>query len=123
MAGDPPTDPVLIAGTTGGIPAIARLLRVVARLPMGQVVLPQLDLEMPEAAWQDLEASHAQAGLARLLVDLDATRGDIRPWPGGRQRPSRRPASPSCRRALLPASALHPWMDRTSRCDWKGWRV
>ena len=80
---DPPGHPVLIAGTTAGIPAVARLLRVVARMPLGQVVLPQLDLEMDEEAWGGLEASHAQAGLVRLLADLDATRGDVRPWFGG----------------------------------------
>ena len=32
----PPDHPVLIAGTTAGIPAVARLLRVVARLPLGR---------------------------------------------------------------------------------------
>ncbi len=48
---DPPDYPVLIAGTTAGIPAVARLLRVVARLPLGQVVLPQLDTGMSDEAW------------------------------------------------------------------------
>jgi len=105
----PPDHPVLIAGTTAGIPAVARLLRVVSRLPMGRVVLPQLDLDMPEAAWQDLESSHAQSGLARLLADLGATRGDVRPWPAGAisSVPTSRFALLS--RALLPASALHLW--------------
>jgi ATP-dependent helicase/nuclease subunit B len=109
---DPPDHPVLIAGTTAGIPAVARLLRVVARLPNGQVVLPQLDLGIPPDSWASLEPSHAQAGLARLLTDLDATRDDVRPWDsgaGGNVPPERfRLLS----RALLPASALHDWMDR-----------
>ena len=109
---DPPDHPVLIAGTTAGIPAVARLLRVVARMKRGQVVLPQLDLGMDEAAWSGLEASHAQAGLARLLVDLDATRGDVRVWDSAAP-----DAVPPTRfgmlsRTLLPASALHDWMDR-----------
>ncbi len=106
----PPGYPVLIAGTTAGIPAVAGLLRVVSRLPLGQVVLPQLDLGMDEAAWQGLEASHGQAGLARLLSDLDATRGDVRPWPGdaGAAVPPGRFAVLS--RALLPAAALDDWM-------------
>ncbi|WP_428535283.1 double-strand break repair protein AddB [Rhodopila sp.] len=126
--GSPPADPVLIAGTTAGIPAVARLLRVVARMPNGQVVLPQLDLGMAQAAWDELEPSHAQAGLARLLVDLDATRGDVRPWDSGLGTevsgdfgaagvPRDRAAIPPARfavlsRALLPAAALHDWMDR-----------
>lgn len=109
---DPPPDPVLIAGTTAGIPAVARLLRVVARLPTGLVVLPQLDLAMDEDAWAALEPSHAQAGLARLLVDLDATRGDVRAWPGNPAVPPAR--FPLLSRALLPAPALRDWMDRAS---------
>ena len=108
----PPDHPVLIAGTTAGIPAVARLLRVVARLPLGQVVLPQLDLGMDEPAWAGIETSHAQAGLARLLADLDATRGDVRPWETSIE-PAIPPARfPALSRALLPASALHDWMDR-----------
>jgi ATP-dependent helicase/nuclease subunit B len=108
----PPDEPVMIAGTTAGIPAVARLLRVVARLPTGQVVLPQLDLEMSDEAWTVLEPSHAQAGLARLLADLDATRGDVRLWDhgGGTAVPPKRFGVLS--RTLLPAGALNDWMDR-----------
>jgi ATP-dependent helicase/nuclease subunit B len=107
---DPPDHPVLIAGTTAGIPAVARLLRVVARMPLGQVVLPQLDLGMDEEAWGALEASHPQAGLARLLADLDATRADVRPWPSGASAAVPPARFPVLSRALLPASALHNWM-------------
>ena len=77
----PPDHPVLIAGTTAGIRAVARLLRVVANLPNGQVVLPALDTAMDEDTWAALEPSHPQAGLADLLAGLGATRGDVRPWP------------------------------------------
>jgi ATP-dependent helicase/nuclease subunit B len=109
---NPPDEPVLIAGTTAGIPAVARLLRVVARMPTGQVVLPQLDLGMDGEAWSDLEPSHAQAGLARLLTDLDATRADVRPW--GAEAPVHIPPDRfrMLSRALLPAGALNDWMDR-----------
>jgi ATP-dependent helicase/nuclease subunit B len=110
---EPPPHPVLVAGATAGIPAVGRLLRVVARMPLGQVVLPQLDREMDDETWAELEPSHPQAGLARLLADLDARRGDVLPWPAappGRVPPSR---FPLLSRSLLPASALHAWMDRT----------
>jgi ATP-dependent helicase/nuclease subunit B len=119
-ADDPPDHPVLIAGTTAGIPAVARLLRVVARMNLGQVVLPQLDIGMDEATWGALESSHAQAGLARLLADLDATRADVRPWQSGAVAavPASRFAVLS--RALLPASALHDWMQRGDDVDLDG---
>ncbi|HVY16918.1 MAG TPA: double-strand break repair protein AddB, partial [Rhodopila sp.] len=118
----PSPDPVLIAGTTGGIPAVARLLKVVARMPGGQVVLPQLDLAMSDAAWTALEPTHAQAGLARLLGELGASREDVGVWPSpvmvgaGTGTAGKGTAAGSSRfrllsRALLPAEALHDWMD------------
>jgi ATP-dependent helicase/nuclease subunit B len=78
----PPVHRVLIAGTTAGIPAVARLLRVVAGLDRGQVVLPVLDRGMDDATWEALEDSHPQAGLRRLLTALGATRGDVGVWQG-----------------------------------------
>ncbi len=75
-----PNEPVAIAGTTAGIPAVARLARVVARLPLGRVVLPVLDTVMSDAAWAAMEDSHPQSGLANLLAGLDATRDDVRGW-------------------------------------------
>jgi ATP-dependent helicase/nuclease subunit B len=111
-AAEPPDHPMLIAGTTAGIPAVARLLRVVARLPLGQVVLPQLDLGMDDDAWDGVEASHAQAGLGRLLAELGATRGDVRTWPGGGAAAVPGERFGLLSRVLLPASGLHDWMER-----------
>jgi ATP-dependent helicase/nuclease subunit B len=73
----PPAEHVLLAGTTGGIPAVARLARVIAGLSTGAVVLPGLDTGMAEQTWEALADSHPQAGLRRLLVGLGATRGDV----------------------------------------------
>ncbi len=56
----PPTDPVIAAGSTGSIPATADLMAVIAALPAGAVVLPGLDQAMSDAAWDKLEASHPQ---------------------------------------------------------------
>jgi ATP-dependent helicase/nuclease subunit B len=103
----PPAEPVWIAGTTAAIPAVAALLRVVARLPDGLVVLPGLDTELPDDAWEALDESHPQAALRDLLKNLSATRGDVEAWDGP-------PAAPPGRvrtlnRALLPAEALSAW--------------
>jgi ATP-dependent helicase/nuclease subunit B len=106
---EPPQGPVLIAGTTAGVRAVARLLSVVARLPKGQVVFPALDMGMDAAAWDAIEESHPQAGLQHLLHGLSATRGDVRQWPV--QPPSGVPEGrfPLLSRALLPARALAAW--------------
>jgi ATP-dependent helicase/nuclease subunit B len=100
----PPVDRVIVAGTTASIPAVARLLRVVAKLANGAVVLPGLDTLMSEQAWEALGDGHPQAGLARLLHSLGATRGDVEPWASVT---SGRAATLS--RSLLPAPALAEW--------------
>ncbi len=100
----PPVDRVLAAGTTGAIPAVARLLKVVAGLPNSAVVLPGLDTTMSEHAWAALDNGHPQAALAGLLHGLGATRDDVRPWVVAA---ADRAATLS--RALLPASALSDW--------------
>jgi ATP-dependent helicase/nuclease subunit B len=43
--------PVIAAGSTGSMPATAKLLATIATLPHGAVVLPGLDTELDEAAW------------------------------------------------------------------------
>jgi ATP-dependent helicase/nuclease subunit B len=115
---DPPAHRVVVAGTTGAIPSVARLMRVAAGLPQGRVVLPGLDFEMADEAWEQAEDTHPQAGLRRLLGNLGATRGDVSPWlaerhlhpPTGAARegvPAERTAALA--RALLPAEALAGW--------------
>ncbi len=105
----PPHERVLAAGTTGGIPAVARLLRVIAGLPTGTVVLPGLDTMMPEHAWEELGDAHPQAGLARLLGALSASRGDVRPWPSAVLDTATAARCATLSRALLPANALMEW--------------
>src|SRR6185503_15945229 len=50
----PPAGFVCAAGITTGAPAVARLLGTVARLDAGLVVLPALDLALPEEEWDAL---------------------------------------------------------------------
>ena len=108
-ADQPPEMPLLAAGSTGGIPAVARLLRVVAGLPNGRVVLPGLDMELGEEGWEALEDSHPQASLRRLLIRLAATRGDVGEAGGVQAVPLGRTVL--LNRALLPAPALSQWRE------------
>ncbi len=105
----PPTQQILVAGTTAGIPAVARLLRIVAGLPTGRVLLPAVDTTLDEDTWTQLDDSHPQAGLRRLLTGLGATRGDLRPWPIQPPSPIPPERFTTLSRALLPATALHLW--------------
>ncbi|RME61713.1 MAG: double-strand break repair protein AddB, partial [Alphaproteobacteria bacterium] len=58
----PPPDPVIAAGSTGSIPAVAALLATVARLAHGAVILPGLDRDMDAQAWETVGDCHPQGG-------------------------------------------------------------
>ena len=84
LAAAPPAAPVIVAGSTGSVPATARLMQAIARSPRGAVVLPGLDAELDAATWALLGAeagegavSHPQYGLARLLDRIGVGRDDV----------------------------------------------
>ena len=81
---NPPHGPVIAAGSTGSIPATARLLGTIARLEKGAVVLPGLDFELDEDSWRSVGASdqpsacgHPQFGLKKLIGTIGVPRGEI----------------------------------------------
>lgn len=80
----PPSGPVIAAGSTGSIPATARLLGTIARLEKGAVVLPGLDLHLDQESWKAIGASeepsacgHPQFGLKKLIAAMGAPRSEI----------------------------------------------
>ena len=79
----PPQNPVIVAGSTGTVPAAADVLGAVARAPQGCVVLPGLDFDLDEAVWQQIDAEneqHPQRALKRLLERHEIARASVRPW-------------------------------------------
>ena len=74
----PPNHPVIIAGTTGSTPIVAQMLREVLALPFGAVVLPGLDVQTDDYAWDNIDDTHPQSGLKSLLSRLEAVRDDVR---------------------------------------------
>lgn len=97
---------VWAAGFTNVMPATAEALRAVMACPGGRVILPGLDLEMPEETFVQLPDSHPQAGLSHLLAALDVVRADVALWDAEGGFPER---AQVLSRALLPASALEDW--------------
>lgn len=81
---NPPRGPVIAAGSTGSIPATARLLAAIARLEKGAVVLPGLDRELDDISWQAVGSSsepsscgHPQFGLKKLVAAMGIARSDV----------------------------------------------
>ncbi len=89
-----PAHPVVAAGITSASPALARLLRTVAELPDGAVILPDLDLSLDQAVWDSLgqagigdppfgerdALAHPQYHLKLLLNRMGVNREEVDPW-------------------------------------------
>ncbi|MBV1866429.1 MAG: double-strand break repair protein AddB [Marinosulfonomonas sp.] len=84
----PPTHPVIVAGSTGSRGSTALLMRAVARLPQGAVILPGFDFELPDPVWSQLSDAmtsedHPQFRFARLMSDLEILPSQVNLWGAG----------------------------------------
>lgn len=109
----PPLGPVIAAGTTGSIPATARLLGAIARLERGAVVLPGLDRELDEESWDNLDPGHPQYGMKQLLARIGVEREDVKDWTPGT--PSNSARESLLRETLRPAPTTDAWRDIADR--------
>ena len=96
--GAPPEQSIVAAGVTSASPLLARLLKTVAGLPKGAVVLPDLDLSLAAEVWDELgvagapenkddpsfgksdAVTHPQYHLKLLLNRMGVNRGEVQPW-------------------------------------------
>lgn len=106
---NPPLDPIIAAGITGSIPSVADLLRVVAELPQGEIILPGLDLDLDEESWQLMEETHPQHALRSLLRGMELDRKDIRPWPDAPDAAA--PRATLWAEVMRPAALTDAWKD------------
>ncbi|MTI00288.1 double-strand break repair protein AddB [Roseibium sp. RKSG952] len=128
LAAHPPKGPVIVAGVTGSVPATAELLKTVAALPQGVLVLPGLDLHMDAASWKALAedlpetplqagkrapatslASHPQQSLRQLLRRLSIDRSAVREL-GAAPHPDHLQRDILISEALRPADTSDGWM-------------
>lgn len=120
------TGPIVIAGSTGSIPATAALIAAVQKLPNGTIVLPGLDQTMSEAEWNKIapettgradpsSRSHPQYGFFRLLKRMGLSRDDIPSLAEAADDLAYR--SEILSHALLPVQATSAWMDLKRETD------
>jgi len=120
------TAPVIAAGSTGSMPATAKLLATIATLPRGAVVLPGLDTDLDDASWASIAgddndpthdgapaAGHAQFAMHALIDRIGIARADVvqlePPQSHGRER--------LISEALRPAATSDRWPARTKTKD------
>ncbi|WGM29970.1 double-strand break repair protein AddB [Brevundimonas sp. NIBR11] len=115
----PPQGPVIAAGSTGTVKAAADVLIAVAKAPLGCVVLPGLDVNLGETAWDAIEEQHPQNALKRLLQRAGIERGAVRPWFRRQTEPAAEARGLARQRlvneALRPAEATADWRAEISR--------
>jgi ATP-dependent helicase/nuclease subunit B len=119
--------PVIAAGSTGSMPATAKFLAVVAGLKQGAVVLPGLDTDLDDDAWQIIggvrdaqgkfttqpSSNHPQFAMQGLLDRFGIRRGDVEilgtPPAQGRD--------VLVSETMRPSSATEQWHDRLAQPD------
>lgn len=113
----PPTGLVIVAGSTGSVPATRALMETVANLPAGHVVFPGLDANLAGEVWDAAaeDAQHPQHAMAVTLRALGVEPGMVGRWSrdgadagSGRMR--------LINEALRPASHADDWRGRAAAC-------
>jgi len=110
----PPVDPVIIAGSTGSRGTTALLMRAVARLPQGAVILPGFDTDQPQPVWDCLldakvSEDHPQFRYFALMQALGLSCKAVAAW----HAPALPPNPPRNRLvslALRPAPVTDQWL-------------
>ncbi len=113
-----PHGPVIAAGSTGSMPATAKLLATIAKLPHGAVVLPGLDTELDDDSWELIGAGedddawpafgHPQFAMRALLARIGIGRDEVAPLAP----PATHGREVLLSEALRPAAATDRWQDR-----------
>src|SRR5882724_6866265 len=119
--------PVIAAGSTGSMPSTAKFLHAVANLRQGAVVLPGLDTDLDDEAWQSIggvrdaqgkfttppTSNHPQFAMHALLHRFGIKRGDVEML--GKAAPQGRDVLAS--EAMRPSNATERWQRRLAEPD------
>jgi ATP-dependent helicase/nuclease subunit B len=114
---------VVAAGISSAAPAIARLMKAVSRLPLGQVVLAGLDRLVPDEDWQAILGdetvppmeTHPQFHLRQLLDRMGVARNEVQDWPGaGKAKPAMLRAA-AIGHAFAPPLATRNWVNISAK--------
>ncbi|WP_050928787.1 double-strand break repair protein AddB, partial [Aestuariivita boseongensis] len=116
----PPGHPVILAGSTGSRGTTLLLMKAIARLPQGAVILPGFDFDLPDSVWSHFDMAvqaddhppavedHPQYRFHKLITDLGTSPEHIAPW---HDVPAPSPArNAAVSLALRPAPVTDAWL-------------
>jgi ATP-dependent helicase/nuclease subunit B len=116
----PPEAPVIVAGVMSSAPVVTELLRVVAGLPNGALVLPGLDQTLDEESWGTIvpaHPEHPQFGMKKLLDALDVRREEVLALPGHAPAAAERQRAHLVSEAMRPAKTTERWHHFTAKAN------
>ena len=117
---NPPNYPVIIAGSTGSLRATRRLMKVVAGLPKGMVILPGFQVTDNDETWASIDEQHPQYAMKLLIDGMEIDRGEVRDFVrdvvGDQTKDTGRMARTRVlEEALVPASRTSDWLKRIEK--------
>lgn len=74
---NPPSQRIIIAGTTAVSKSMKQLVQTVLNLPCGEVYLAGLDKYLDDEAWNNIDENHPQFEIKELLDYLHITRSEV----------------------------------------------
>lgn len=122
----PPAAPIVAAGITTAAPAVAQVLKAIAFLPDGMVVLPGVDIQADAEIWETIgtvradtgpgdkppaSPAHPQFHLKLLLDRMDVARDEIAKWREGGQGAATPDRERLVRSMFLPSELSDRWHD------------
>ncbi len=125
---NPPDYPVIIAGSTGSLRATRRLMKVVATLPKGMVILPGFQVTDNDLTWGSIDEQHPQYAMKLLIDGMDIDRGAVRDFvrdivEDDTKDTLRLARTRVLEEALVPASRTSDWLKRIEKLETESGKV
>lgn len=123
---NPSNKPIIVAGSTGSIPATAELIATIAKLPNGAVVLPGYEAGMDEALLQQFDSfsqepsvvGHPQFGMRKLVRQIGVDNRSVETLGmTGHRGDAQTPRAQWVSQALLPPTLTGNWQAQRDALD------
>ncbi len=103
----PPGQKIIAAGSCGTISSTTNLLKTIASLPQGMVIIPAIDQDLDDKGWDLVDEFHPQFNIKELLRNLKTERKKVSLWYEGHYFSKR---SQIISQSLRPADSCEQWL-------------